>query len=83
MPGAVCLIGTLALFLISCGKKEEEVTKRKVVRPIKIMKVTSSGEASRRRFPGRVRAAQRVDLAFQVGGPLIGFDGDNYFFLFV
>ncbi|MGD9031506.1 MAG: efflux RND transporter periplasmic adaptor subunit [Desulfobacteraceae bacterium] len=77
IPGAACLIGTLALFLVSCDKKEEEVTKRKVVRPIKIMKITSSGEASKRRFPGRVRAAQRVDLAFQVGGPLIELNVDE------
>jgi RND family efflux transporter MFP subunit len=54
----------------SCGKKEEPPP-REVVRPVKMMTVTSSAEALKRRLPGAVRAAQRVDLAFQVGGPLI------------
>jgi hypothetical protein len=36
-----------------------------VVRPVKIMTVTSSGDFSKRRFPGKVRASKRVDLAFQ------------------
>ncbi|MHC4477799.1 MAG: efflux RND transporter periplasmic adaptor subunit [Planctomycetota bacterium] len=57
-------------FIASCGKKEEPPP-REVVRPVKMMTVTSSSEAFKRRLPGTVRAAQRVDLAFQVGGPLI------------
>ena len=65
------LIVALAFFLSSCGKKEEEKVTEEVARPVKTMTVTSAGEALRRTFPGRVRAAQRVDLAFQVDGPLI------------
>ncbi len=42
-----------------------------MVRPVKVMTVTSAGTVFKRTFPGRVRVAQRVDLAFQVGGPLI------------
>jgi len=53
-----------------CGKKEEPVV-REVIRPVKIMTVTSGVEAVSAEYPGRVRASQRVDLAFQVSGPLI------------
>jgi RND family efflux transporter MFP subunit len=61
----------LVLLVTSCGKKEEQKVVREVVRPVKIMTIMSSGEAFKRKYPGRVRAAKRVDLAFQVGGPLI------------
>lgn len=61
----------MAVLLASCGKKEEQKVTREVVRPVKIMTVMSSEEAFKRKFPGRVRAAKRVDLAFQVGGPLM------------
>jgi RND family efflux transporter MFP subunit len=61
----------LLVFVTSCGKKEEKVPEKKVVRPVKIMTIMSSEEAFKRKFPGKVRAAKRVELAFQVGGPLI------------
>jgi RND family efflux transporter MFP subunit len=60
---AVCLLS-------ACAEKEAPEIKQ-IVRPVKLMTVVSSGEALQRRFPGRVRAAMRVDLAFQVGGPLV------------
>jgi multidrug efflux system membrane fusion protein len=61
----------MAVLLASCGKQEEQKVTREVVRPVKIMTVMSSEEAFKRKFPGRVRAAKRVDLAFQVDGTLI------------
>jgi RND family efflux transporter MFP subunit len=71
-PLAVIPVMTaLLLSLVSCGKKEEQEVVRDVVRPVKVMTVVSGGEAFQRRFPGRVRASKRVELAFQVGGPLI------------
>ncbi|MBW2066909.1 MAG: biotin/lipoyl-binding protein [Deltaproteobacteria bacterium] len=77
IPVAACLVGTLILSLVSCGKKEEELPKKEVVRPIKMLKVASSGEVAKRRFPARVRAAQRVDLAFQVDGTLVELNVDE------
>jgi len=56
--------------LAACGRKEEPVTKEEVVRPVKMMTVTSSTDALQRNFPGMVRAAKRADLAFQVEGTL-------------
>lgn len=66
-----CLIAALALLLSSCGKEKEKAPEKKVVRPVKIMTITSAEDAFKRKLPGKVRAALRVDLAFQVNGPLI------------
>ena len=64
------LTGGLILLSTACGKKEEKAVEKEVVRPIKMITVTSAKDAFKRRFPGRVRAAMRVDLAFRVNGPL-------------
>lgn len=68
---ASLLFAGLMMAFFSCGKEEEKTVKKEVVRPLKMMTVTSSREAMQRRFPGRVRAAKRVELAFRVSGPLI------------
>jgi len=66
------LIGALVVFTVSCGKKEEPKATEEVVRPVKIMEVgATTADPVQRRFPGTVRASKRVDLAFQVDGPLI------------
>lgn len=61
----------LWIFLPSCSKEETIVTEKTVVRPVKMMTLVSSGDMTKANFPGKVRAAQRVDMAFQVSGPLI------------
>jgi len=66
----VFLISLLALSLCSCGKKEEEKAEA-IPRPIKLMTVGSNLTGQTRSLPGTVRATDRVDLAFQVSGPLI------------
>lgn len=68
-PGIILLFAGLALFLSACGKKEEPPAKE-VVRPVKIMTIASSMGGAGLAFPGEVRASKRVDLAFQVAGPL-------------
>ena len=67
----VFLTSLLALLLISCGKKEAEKTEAIAGRPIKLMTVGSNLTGQTRSLPGTVRATDRVDLAFQVSGPLI------------
>ncbi len=67
----VGLIAVLLIFVTSCGKEEAEGPEKTVVRPVKIMTLASSGEMTRLTFPGKVRASQRVDMAFQVSGTLI------------
>ncbi|UCD35842.1 MAG: efflux RND transporter periplasmic adaptor subunit [Nitrospiraceae bacterium] len=77
--GTVCLsasplllISLSILLLVSSCKKKEEVVVREVVRPVKLMTIERAGrEGIRRAYPGKVRASQRVDLAFKVSGPLI------------
>jgi RND family efflux transporter MFP subunit len=65
------LISSLPFLFFACGKEEEKTVKKEVVRPIKIMSVTSARDALQRRFPGRVRASKRVELSFRVQGPLV------------
>jgi RND family efflux transporter MFP subunit len=65
-----CLILVLVGVTTSCEKKEEPIVEE-VVRPVKVMTVESSEAALDRIYPGKVRASQRVDLAFQVDGPLV------------
>ncbi|TNF72404.1 MAG: efflux RND transporter periplasmic adaptor subunit [Acidobacteria bacterium] len=66
-----CAVAAVAVFGLTAGCGESEVPERPpVVRPVKL--VTVGDEAGRQRsFPGRVQAANQVDLSFRVGGPLI------------
>lgn len=59
------VIAGFVLFLAACGKEKEDKAAKEVVRPIKMMTVTSSTDAVQLKFPGMVRAAKRADLAFQ------------------
>lgn len=53
---------------------------QETLRPVKLVELTQQGLVEQRSFPGRVRALQTVDLAFQVGGQLERFsatEGDR------
>ena len=65
------IIFSLAFSISGCGKKKEEVEVKEVVRPVKLLKIEGKGSSKEIKYPGRVRASERVDLAFQVAGPLI------------
>ncbi|MBF0234944.1 MAG: efflux RND transporter periplasmic adaptor subunit [Desulfamplus sp.] len=65
------VLASFVLFLTACGKEKEEKSTKEIVRPIKMMTVTSGQDMLQRRFPGKVRAVSRVDMSFQVNGPLI------------
>ena len=67
----VFLTSLMALLLCSCAKKEEKTAEAIAGRPIKLMTVGSNLTGQIRSLPGTVRATDRVDLAFQVSGPLI------------
>ncbi len=66
---AICMI-CLAL-LSACGQSEEAAKTDETIRPVKQMKVSGSLAGKTRKLPGTVRASDRVDLAFQVPGPLV------------
>jgi RND family efflux transporter MFP subunit len=61
--------GLFALLLAGCAE-EQVAVEEPVVRPVKVLKLVGSDTALRREFPGRVRAAQRADLSFEVAGKL-------------
>lgn len=66
------LLSAVVLAVLSgCGEGEPIVEQIEVSRPVPMMLVNTSGTASSLRFPGRVRAAQRADLAFNVPGRII------------
>jgi len=67
----MALIAVCTVLLTACGKEEKKPETKEVVRPVKLMTVSSAQDEFRRSFAGRVRAAKRVDLAFQVSGPLV------------
>jgi multidrug efflux system membrane fusion protein len=65
------MISALVFSIGGCGKEKEEVEVKEVVRPVKMLTLEGKGSTKKTKYPGRVRANQRVDLAFQVAGPLI------------
>ena len=67
---ALCFFVSLPLFLlISCSK--EDVEQKKIVRPVRAMKVTDVVQFRQRQFPGIAKATQQINLSFRVSGPLI------------
>jgi len=67
----ISLIIMVTIVLISCSREEEPVV-RQVVRPVKTMTVSAGTDISSLTLPGKVRASQRVELAFkEIGGRLI------------
>jgi multidrug efflux system membrane fusion protein len=68
---AICTVSLALLF--ACGQQEEPPKAVETVRPIKLMKAGGSLAGKTKKLPGTVRAADRVDLAFQVPGTLAEF----------
>ncbi len=62
------LVLLIGFTLAGCGKQEE--AEQDVVRPVKSIVVGGDGASLTRTFPGKIRAAEKVDLAFQVSGQL-------------
>jgi len=62
----------MAAALVSCGGSEPP-PQREVVRPVKLLTVSSGMADAPRVYPGRIEAKDRVELSFRVGGPLIEF----------
>lgn len=62
---------TATLILQACGNKQEAAPQKEVIRPVKTLILGSADTHNSRRFPGTVRASDRVDLSFKVDGPLI------------
>ncbi len=59
------------LMLFGCGGKKEETKKVEVIRPVKTMVVKDAARVMARGFPGKVRAARRAILSFNVSGRIV------------
>jgi membrane fusion protein, multidrug efflux system len=70
----------VAALLTACDRSPRAPSAAEVSRPVEILEVGVGQVASDLRFPGRVRAVQRAELAFNVPGQLIEFplsEGDR------
>lgn len=66
------IVSAVLLTAISgCGESEAIDEHAEVSRPVPMIIVDTSDQTSSLRFPGRVRAAQRADLTFNVAGQVI------------
>lgn len=66
------LVSAVIVAAISgCGESEALDEHLEVSRPVPMIIVDTSDQSSSLRFPGRVRAAQRADLTFNVPGQVI------------
>lgn len=63
------LIFSLVLSIVGCEKKD--ATEQPIIRPVRAMKVSDVNQAMARSFPGRAKATQELDIAFEVAGKLI------------
>src|SRR5271165_7414854 len=63
----------LSILLLVSGCSPKPPAPTEVVRPVKTMVVSAGSESNVRTFPGRVEAANKVELAFQVSGLLVSF----------
>jgi len=73
MKFGVVLVGAALLpWLTGCSDDQTALPER-VDPPVKVMQVGEGAEGLIRKLPGTIRAAQQVDLAFQVQGRLIEF----------
>lgn len=63
------LLGVPVLFFFGC--RPPDATRPDPVRPVKTLVVTAGDGLHTRIFSGRAEAANKAELAFQVGGPLV------------
>lgn len=67
-----CLLACFpGLFLAGCTREAPKGADGPVVRPVKTAVVAAGEDTRIRSFPGRVEAAKKVELAFQVPGLLV------------
>jgi RND family efflux transporter MFP subunit len=60
----------LSILLLAAGCSRQDSARSDEARPVKTMVVSAGGEPFVRSFPGKAEASKKVELAFQVEGPL-------------
>ena len=68
-----CAFPLLCLLLAGCQEQAPPPSPAEVSRPAEILEIVPAGLGSGLRFPGRVRAVQRAELAFNVPGQIVEF----------
>ena len=66
-------IPLLGLSLLATGCQEETVEPPPPVRPVKMLEVGGGMGPITREYPGRIRAVQQADMAFEVPGRIVEF----------
>lgn len=67
----VIILGLAVYSVFFVDWSTEPVIPKEPVRPLKTLTITNAFTATGRKYPGKVRPTQEVDLAFQVAGPLV------------
>ncbi len=70
---AIAPLAAACLSLAVVGCREEAPEPEEVARPVKILEVRGSGAVLTREYPGRIRAIQQADMAFEVPGKIVEF----------
>uniref|UniRef100_UPI002ED99791 biotin/lipoyl-binding protein n=1 Tax=Methylicorpusculum oleiharenae TaxID=1338687 RepID=UPI002ED99791 len=65
------LVFCSTVVLKGCQEQQDTVANEPPVRPLKLLTIGDISSDKSLKMPGTVRASDRVDLAFQVSGPLI------------
>jgi len=66
---ATLILVASMLVIAGCGKKEPEA--KEVIRPVKMMTIGAGSTGGTREYPGQVRAAEEIQLSFEVPGRII------------
>ena len=79
------LISDFAIFLFAVlfllnGCKQER-TQKEIIRTIKVSKAERYGNEKKISFPGRVRAASEINVAFRISGPIAGINVEEGHFV--
>ena len=64
-----CLVACVVPLLAACS--EPLPPEKEIVRPVRAMQIVGTSGLKGRKFPGRARAAEEVEVSFRVSGPLI------------
>jgi len=67
----VAALALVATSLLVCGCSKEVPEAKEIVRPVKMMTIGAGGAAGTREYPGRVHAAEEIQLSFEVPGKII------------
>ena len=67
---SICIAAVVILPLVGCSK-EEEVIKKEMIRPAKIMTIAQASTTQTFKYPGKVQALDRVEVSFEVSGKLV------------